>query len=142
MNKIKKIVSLKDLDIFVEEIIKFSGDCKIFLLKGDLASGKTTFVQIFSKKIGINDNVTSPTFSKQQIYQDILYHYDIYQEGVDGFIKQGLIEELDKQGYHMIEWADKKLTKILDEYFYDYVSVEIQKKDDKKREYKVSKCIH
>ncbi|NOX14889.1 MAG: tRNA (adenosine(37)-N6)-threonylcarbamoyltransferase complex ATPase subunit type 1 TsaE [Epsilonproteobacteria bacterium] len=142
MNCIKKTVSLEKLDDFIEEIIKFSHTCRIFLLKGDLASGKTTFVQRFSKQIGLNENVTSPTFSKQQVYGDKLYHYDIYQDGVGGFIKQGLIEELDKDGYHMIEWADEKLAQILDNYFYDYMTIEILKIDEKKRVYKVSKCIH
>ncbi len=142
MKEIKRVVSLKELDAFIEEIVDYLADCRVVLLKGDLASGKTTFVQKFSKHIGLSEDVTSPTFSKQQVYEGKLYHYDIYQDGVDGFIKQGLIEELDKDGYHMIEWADIKLAKILDGYFYNYVTIEIQKIDDKNREYKVSKCIH
>jgi len=142
MNKIEKIVSLTNLDALIDEILEFSKKCKIFLLEGDLASGKTTFVQEFAKKLGLEDDVTSPTFSIQQTYGDKFFHYDIYQNGAGNFISSGLLEELDKDGYHMIEWADEKLEKILDAYMYDFIEVKIEKVDDKNRNYKVTKCIH
>jgi len=142
MNKIQKTVSLKNLNSFLDEILEFSNKCKIFLLKGSLASGKTTLVQKFAKKLELKDDVTSPTFSIQQSYSDKLFHYDIYQNGVESFISGGLLEELDKDGYHMIEWADEKLEKILDAYMYNFIKIEIEKTDNKNRNYKVTKCTH
>ena len=140
--KIQKTISLENLNSFIDEILEFSDECKIFLLAGNLASGKTTFVQEFAKKLGLKDDVTSPTFSIQQTYGDKFFHYDIYQNGTENFISSGLLEELDADGYHMIEWADEKLEKILDAYMYDFIKVKIEKADDKNRNYGVTKCIH
>ncbi|MDX1808121.1 MAG: tRNA (adenosine(37)-N6)-threonylcarbamoyltransferase complex ATPase subunit type 1 TsaE [Sulfurospirillaceae bacterium] len=139
MKVLEKSSSLNDLENFVSEVHDFLGGCRIILLKGDLASGKTTFVQKFAQHLGIDVDVTSPTFSVQNEYDKKLYHYDIYQNGVSGFIAQGLLEELDKNGWHMIEWGDEKMEKILDSYFIDYAIIEITKLDQKTRKYK---CIH
>ncbi len=140
--KIQKTISLENLNSFIDEILEFSHECKIFLLAGNLASGKTTFVQEFAKKLGLKYDVTSPTFSIQQTYGDKFFHYDIYQNGTENFISSGLLEELDADGYHMIEWADQKLEKILDAYMYDFIKIKIEKADDKNRNYEVTKCIH
>lgn len=139
MSTLEKSSSLSNVDHLVGEIHNFLGDCRIILLKGDLASGKTTFVQKFAQYLGIKADVTSPTFSVQNEYEKKLYHYDIYQNGADGFISQGLLEELDKNGWHMIEWGDEKMEKILDAYFLDYATIEIEKTDKDMRKYR---CIH
>jgi tRNA threonylcarbamoyladenosine biosynthesis protein TsaE len=142
MSRLEKVTPLENLNSFIDEILEFSNGCEIFLLEGDLASGKTTFVQKFAKKLGLKDTVTSPTFSVQQTYGEKFFHYDIYQNGVNNFISSGLLEELDKDGYHMIEWSNEKLEKVLDSYMYDFIKVKIEKADEKKRKYKVTKCIH
>jgi tRNA threonylcarbamoyladenosine biosynthesis protein TsaE len=41
----------------------------LLLLKGDLGSGKTTFVQALAGELGIRENVTSPTFVIQKQYE-------------------------------------------------------------------------
>ena len=50
--------------------------CKsgVVLLSGDLASGKTTLVKAIIKAHGIEESVTSPTFSLMQIYGKDIYH--------------------------------------------------------------------
>ena len=53
----------------------------VVILKGDLAAGKTTLVKAVVKAMGIDDEVTSPTFSLQQCYGDSIYHYDLYNHG-------------------------------------------------------------
>ena len=52
-----------------------------------------------------------------------------------------MLEELEKEGFHIIEWADEKLEKILDGYMIDYTEIKIEEKEDK-RVYKVNRCIH
>jgi tRNA threonylcarbamoyladenosine biosynthesis protein TsaE len=109
-------------------------DNKIVLLKGTLASGKTTFVKHYVKAIGIKDEVRSPTFSLQSVYDNRIFHYDIYNKGVEEFISLGMLEEFEKDGIHFVEWADDKLQTILVEYGFSFIIINIKKQNDK-REY-------
>ncbi|MFK5881878.1 MAG: tRNA (adenosine(37)-N6)-threonylcarbamoyltransferase complex ATPase subunit type 1 TsaE [Sulfurospirillum sp.] len=138
----EKVCTLDELESFAKEIAELAKDCGVVLLRGDLASGKTTFVKKFSSALGLREDVVSPTFSVQNRYGESLYHYDIYQNGIGGFLSSGLLEELDKEGYHLIEWGDEKLESVLRKYFIDYIVVDIEKKSDESRVYKVKKCIN
>jgi len=106
-------------------------DC-IIILRGDLASGKTTLVKNFVKNLGLDDLVTSPTFSLQSIYSDKIYHYDVYNKTLEEFISLGMLEEFEKQGLHFVEWGDKKLQEILNDYGYEVLVINIDKKDNKR----------
>jgi len=119
----------------------FKDKSKIILLKGDLASGKTTFVKKFVKSLGVVIPVTSPTFLVMQTYGDNIFHYDIYQKGVGDFLALGLGENLDTEGYHFIEWADEAMERMLKEFLFEFVTISITPKGDI-REYKVENCIN
>ena len=109
----------------------------VVILKGDLAAGKTTLVKAVVKALGISDEVTSPTFSLQQCYGDSIYHYDMYNHGLDHFISLGMLEELDKKGLHFVEWGDDKLIEILSSSGIPTVVIEIEKVSDDEREYRI-----
>ncbi len=109
----------------------------VVILKGDLAAGKTTLVKAVVKALGVNDEVTSPTFSLQQCYGDSIYHYDMYNHGLDHFISLGMLEELDKEGLHFVEWGDDKLIEILSASGIPTVVIEIEKVSDNEREYRI-----
>ena len=110
----------------------------VIILRGDLASGKTTLVKDIVKQLGITDDVTSPTFSLQQCYGKKVYHYDMYNHGLEHFISLGMLEELDKEGYHFVEWGDDKLYEILKDAGMEVVLLEIQKSSDDTREYRMN----
>ncbi len=103
----------------------------VIILKGDLGSGKTTLVRNFASYL-TDDSVTSPTFSLQQIYSDKIYHYDMYQKGFDHFASTGLLEELEKSGWHFVEWGDEKLQSYLQKVSIGYVTVFITPRGDKR----------
>ncbi len=130
------ILDLSNLNELSKEVVNLLPNGGIILLKGDLASGKTSFVKSFAKFLGLSEDVSSPTFSIMNIYGDRIYHYDIYNEGSSKFIQSGLLENLEEEGYHFIEWADDKLEKILDMYGFEFITINIEPKD-KKREYKI-----
>jgi len=109
----------------------------VVILKGDLAVGKTTLVKEVVKALGVNDTVTSPTFSLQQCYGDTIYHYDMYNHGLEHFVSLGMLEELEKEGLHFVEWGDDELLKILDNAGIPTVVISISKISDDEREYKV-----
>ncbi len=127
--------SLDDLDLFVENLKeKLDNRDIVVLLQGDLASGKTTLVKNYVKSLGLEDTVTSPTFSVQSIYGDNIYHYDIYNKELENFIASGLLEEFEKSGIHFVEWGDERLEQILKEYGFEYLTIKIEKKENS-REY-------
>ena len=88
-----------------KEIYKdLSGVCLI-LLKGDLGVGKTVFVKGIAKAMGIEENITSPTYGIKNCY-DGLIHYDLYLS--DKKVDLGnLLEEDMENALVIIEWGDK-----------------------------------
>ena len=109
----------------------------VVILKGDLAAGKTTLVKAVVKALGSSDEVTSPTFSLQQVYENNIYHYDLYNHGLEHFISLGMLEELDKDGLHFVEWGDDELLEILVSAEIPTVVIEIEKVEDDTREYRI-----
>jgi tRNA threonylcarbamoyladenosine biosynthesis protein TsaE len=117
----------------VGEVVLRSGK-RIFILTGPLGAGKTRFVQEFGRLIGVGEPITSPTFSIQNIYrgEPPLYHYDLYQKGVDHFLELGLIEELEREGFHFLEWGEG-LQPILEGFGFPVGVIEIKPEGEKRR---------
>jgi len=109
----------------------------VVILKGDLAAGKTTLVKAVVKAMGLRDEVTSPTFSLQQVYSNKIYHYDLYNHGLDHFISLGMLEELEKEGIHFVEWGDDALLAILQEAEIPTTVIEIEKLSNDERSYRI-----
>lgn len=109
----------------------------VVILKGDLAAGKTTLVKAVVKAMDISDEVTSPTFSLQHCYGDKIFHYDLYNHGLEHFISLGMLEELDKEGIHFVEWGDDALYDMLNAAEIPTTVIEIEKISDDAREYRI-----
>ena len=79
----------------------------IICLDGDLGSGKTLFTKGIAKALGIEENITSPTFTIVKEYEGELplYHMDVYRldGNTDGV---GIEEYFHKGGVVVIEWAN------------------------------------
>ena len=130
-------LSLDQLPQLCEHISNVLPDGGVVVLQGDLASGKTTLTQAFARFLGIEDAVTSPTFSLQQGYGEKLFHYDLYNYGVEKFLSMGMLEELEREGYHLIEWGDDTLIQWLQKAGFAYVIVKITKNENDTRFYEV-----
>lgn len=130
--------TLDSLDSVTQALIQKLKSNTIVLLRGNLASGKTTLTKALVKAMGINSSVTSPTFSIQQSYENRVFHYDIYNKDTSYFVSMGLLDELDKDGIHIIEWADDKLEKILKDYGFYTISVSIEPIGENKRLYRIN----
>ncbi len=127
---------LSELDILAEDISRDFTE-GVVILQGDLAAGKTTLVKKVSKKLGYEEEVTSPTFSLQQCYGYRLFHYDIYNHGLEHFISLGMLEELEKPGLHFIEWGNDELVDILTSAGMETMTIKIEKISNDAREYKI-----
>ncbi len=79
-------------------------------LVGDVGAGKTTFVKGLAKGLGINDEITSPSYTISKCYQNdniTLNHYDFYRLDDPGIMSEDLEESLsDKDTITVVEWAD------------------------------------
>ncbi|MGH2540644.1 MAG: tRNA (adenosine(37)-N6)-threonylcarbamoyltransferase complex ATPase subunit type 1 TsaE [Actinomycetota bacterium] len=79
------------------------------VLTGDLGAGKTTFVQGVARGLGIEDRVTSPTFTLVREYSGILglAHVDVYRlDRVQDVVDLGLEELGGGEDVLMVEWGD------------------------------------
>lgn len=79
----------------------------IICLDGELGSGKTIFTKGIANALGIDQNITSPTFTIIKEYDGELplYHMDVYRlnGNVDGI---GIEEYFNKGGVVVVEWAE------------------------------------
>ncbi len=134
----KIIASEDELDVVVEYLNQIIPKSAIIFLTGNLAAGKTTLTKAIAKAKGIEGEVTSPTFSLQQCYDENLFHYDLYRIENDEFMELGLFEEFDKEGWHMVEWGDDALKTFLLNAGYEVFTVTIEPFEEK-RKYTIEK---
>ena len=81
----------------------------VVVLTGDLGSGKTKFVEGFLSYFGLENEISSPTFTIVNEYKNDkinIYHFDVYRlEDSTEFIEIGG-EEYFENGICLIEWGE------------------------------------
>lgn len=84
---------------------------QVFTLNGDLGVGKTVFTQGLAKGLGIEEPVSSPTFTIVQVYDEgrlPFYHFDVYRIGdVEEMEEVGFDDYVMGDGVSLIEWAER-----------------------------------
>jgi tRNA threonylcarbamoyladenosine biosynthesis protein TsaE len=81
----------------------------LLLLAGDLGAGKTAFTQGYGAALGVDDLITSPTFTLVNNYEGRLElnHLDVYRlDSLAEVLDLGVPEMLDDGGVTIIEWGD------------------------------------
>ena len=124
--KVREIRSEKEIKAFAAEWLlqlaeHHKGGTHVVALFGNLGAGKTTFVQAVARELGVADNVTSPTFVIEKIYQipkspstiDLVFTHLIH---IDAY-RLDDPNELEKLGWHslvsdkhnliMVEWPER-----------------------------------
>ena len=83
---------------------------QVFTLMGDLGVGKTVFTRGLARGLGIQEPVSSPTFTIVQVYEEgrlPFYHFDVYRIGdVEEMDEVGYDDYIMGDGVSLIEWAD------------------------------------
>lgn len=86
------------------------GESTTIFLTGDLGAGKTTFLQGFAKKLGIQEQLTSPTYALEQRYNTTaglpLIHLDLYRLQERDSAQLVAATE-DRAAIRCIEWANR-----------------------------------
>ncbi len=82
----------------------------VIAMIGDLGTGKTTLTKYIAAGLGIEETVTSPTFTVVQEYKSgrlPLYHFDVYRvNDPDELFEIGFEEYLYSDGAVIVEWGD------------------------------------
>ncbi len=92
----------------------------VIVLAGELGAGKTAFAQGFAAGLGIEERVTSPTFTIVREYPGpelSLLHLDVYRlEQLREVADLGVGEMLDEDAVMLVEWGDAVLPALGDHY--------------------------
>ncbi len=95
-----------------KKLIKMGERQSVWILRGPMGVGKTTLVKALVAERGIVENVTSPTFSIVNEYQDMngqpIYHFDFYRikNEAEAF-DIGTEEYFDSGNWCLVEWPEK-----------------------------------
>ena len=80
----------------------------VICLTGDLGSGKTVFAKGFASALGVDEVITSPTFTIIKEYYSgelPLFHMDVYRLDETN-VEVNFSEYFKKKGISIIEWSD------------------------------------
>ena len=105
-----------------------SGD--IICLTGDLGTGKTHITKGIAKGLGIDDHITSPTFTIVNEYDSgrlKLYHFDVYRvSDPDEIYAIGFDDYIFSDGVSVIEWANYIEDILPNEYLHIHIEKDLR----------------
>ena len=107
-----RIDSLENIKEAAQKFVAAMDENSVFAFYGKMGAGKTTFIKAICEELGVEDVITSPTFSIVNEYRsettgELIYHFDFYR------IKK--LEEVYDMGYEdyfysgaicFIEWPE------------------------------------
>lgn len=134
------ICTLGNLDAAAAEFLEEVGDNRLIAFCGHLGAGKTTFIKALCDRLGVSDNVCSPTFTIVNEYRaasgEPVFHFDFYR--IDSLREAqdlGLEEYFYSGCFCFMEWPEK-IAGLLPE---ETVEVRIEPLDETTR--KISVCL-
>ena len=77
-----KTAEIDDLNNIAFEIIKKAGKRKVILFYGEMGAGKTTLIKEICLRLGVKENISSPTFGIVNSYlgrEGEVFHFDAYR---------------------------------------------------------------
>ncbi|MBE7010396.1 MAG: tRNA (adenosine(37)-N6)-threonylcarbamoyltransferase complex ATPase subunit type 1 TsaE [Ruminococcaceae bacterium] len=108
-----------------EELAKTLKRGQTVCLRGDLGVGKTVFAKGLCAALGIEEHVSSPTFTLVNEYESslgMLYHFDLYRiEEEDELYEIGFLDFVNGNGIALIEWPERAETALPDERIEIYI---------------------
>ena len=131
---------MDNLDAAAAEFLEVVGENRLIAFYGNLGAGKTTLIKALCDRLGVDDNVCSPTFTIVNEYRaadgDSVFHFDFYR--IDSLREAqdlGLEEYFYSGCFCFMEWPGK-IAELLPE---ETVEVRIEPLDESTR--KISICL-
>ena len=109
MNRSFRTRSVDDTRRLAGDLAPLARPGDVILLAGELGAGKTAFVQGFARAMGVDEHVTSPTFTLMHTYAGRLklLHVDVYRlDHLQEIVDLGLAELVDEDAVAVIAWGD------------------------------------
>ena len=108
----KLVATLDELDKVAELVLRFAENCPVVLFRGDLGAGKTTLIKNICNFLDVKDEVSSPTFSIVNEYQNesgkTIYHFDFYRlKEEEEALDMGAEDYFYSGNLCLIEWRSK-----------------------------------
>lgn len=105
------ITNILELPQAASQIIKSFNNKNIIAFWGGMGVGKTTLIKEIAKQLGVQKNVTSPTFALVNEYlcenNQIIYHFDLYRiNKVSELYDFGYEDYFYSNNYCFIEWPE------------------------------------
>ena len=120
------INNIDELNSVAEQLLAFANGEKFFIFEGEMAAGKTTLIKSLCVALGVEDVVSSPTFSIVNEYESkngSIYHFDFYRlKTIQEAYDIGYEEYFYSGDYCLVEWPSK-VEELLPE---KYIRVEIE----------------
>jgi len=107
----KEIITHSEVETkkVARDIARNMGTSGIIVLNGELGAGKTKFTEGFLSYFGLENEISSPTFTIVNEYKNEkanIYHFDVYRlSDIDEFYAIGG-EEYFSKGICIIEWGE------------------------------------
>lgn len=104
-----EVSSLADTHAVAGAIANLVRAGDVIVLAGEMGAGKTAFAQGFGVALGVDEPVTSPTFTLVHTYDTgriVLHHADLYRLDNLGEVADLALLELAEDGVVLVEWGD------------------------------------
>ncbi len=94
------------------KLLEAASDHTVWLFYGEMGSGKTTLIKAIGEQKGVEDGMSSPTFSIINEYDAAdgrkIYHFDLYRiKNERELMELGAEEYFDSNELCLIEWPEK-----------------------------------
>ncbi|WP_347158215.1 tRNA (adenosine(37)-N6)-threonylcarbamoyltransferase complex ATPase subunit type 1 TsaE [Pontibacter chitinilyticus] len=104
-----KMSSLADLPAAASVLLDAAAQASILLFEGPMGAGKTTLIKELCRQMGVQENVSSPTFALVNEYAGEggkpIYHFDFYRINEEReALDIGALEYFDSGRLCLIEW--------------------------------------
>jgi len=101
--------SLADLPAAASVLIEQARQEPVILFEGPMGAGKTTLIKEVCRQLGVQENVSSPTFALVNEYEasegKLIYHFDFYRINDEReALNIGALEYFDSGRMCLIEW--------------------------------------
>lgn len=125
---------LTELPQIASKLVNEHKDVCVWVFDGEMGAGKTTLIKEVCNYLGVQDNISSPTFSLVNEYHsdqsDVFYHFDFYRiEDEEEAIHIGVDDYFYSGRLCFVEWASNVASLIPDEYV--HIQIEIQSENSR-----------